>query len=78
MTAAIRALLVLSALALPACGPDPSASVTDRQLIDIASQIPEVREFYSQHASVQPSVDRSGRLAVDFRGGTAAPLRDCG
>jgi hypothetical protein len=46
-----------------------SAQVSDEQYIAIARDTPEVRAFYSKYPGVQPSVDRGGRLAVDFRAG---------
>ena len=68
------ALAILLAITVGGCGSGASPQVSDAQYIAIARGAPEAQAFYSRYGSVQESVDRSGRLAVDFRA-TAARLR---
>jgi len=60
--------------ALAACGvfgsgANPRAS--DADYIEIARNAPPAQAFYAKYAGVEAQVDRSGRLAVDFRAGGA-------
>lgn len=65
-------ILIGASLAALACAsPDTSHVMTEAQLVEIARNTPEGREFYMKFPAAVASVDRSGRLAVDFRGSSA-------
>ncbi len=55
---------------LTACGEFGSGAnprVSDAEYIAIARSSPPAQTFYAKYAGVDAQVDRSGRLAVDFR-----------
>jgi len=61
------ALAILLSITIGGCGSDTSPRGSDAQYIAIARGAPEAQAFYTKYGSAQESVDRSGRLAVDFR-----------
>ena len=48
-------------------GSEANARMTDAQYIAIARSAPPAQAFYARYGAADASVDRSGRLAVDFR-----------
>jgi hypothetical protein len=68
------ALAILLAITIGGCGSGASPQISDTQYIAIARGAPEAQAFYTKYGRAQESVDRSGRLAVDFRA-TGARLR---
>ena len=70
------ATLLTGCRAFGGSGADPNES--DAGYIGIARNAPQVQAFYARYGGAAESVDRSGRLAVDFRASTArlrAPAR---
>ena len=47
--------------------PRALASVTDEELVGIARDTPEAQAFLGRYPDAGAGVDRSGRVAVDFR-----------
>jgi hypothetical protein len=52
-------------------GSGANPRVSDDEYIAIARSSPPAQAFYAKYAGVEAQVDRSGRLAVDFRAGGA-------
>ena len=50
---------------------DANARPSDAEYVAIARSAQQAQAFYAKYTGVQESVDRSGRLAVDFRAGGA-------
>lgn len=48
-------------------GSGANPRVSDAEYMAIARSTPPAQAFYAKYAGVQEQVDRSGRLAVDFR-----------
>jgi len=48
-------------------GSGANPRVSDAEYIAIARSSPPAQAFYARYAGVEAQVDRSGRLAVDFR-----------
>jgi len=63
------ATLLTGCRAFGGSGADPNES--DAGYIGIARNAPQVQAFYARYGGAAESVDRSGRLAVDFRASTA-------
>lgn len=67
----MRILVAVVLAAVTCAAPEASATMADAQLAEIARNTPEGREFYTKFPGAQATVDRSGRLAVDLRSGSA-------
>jgi hypothetical protein len=70
--AARAAGLAALAIAVTCCqfqALEPLGQVTDAEIVAVARDSAEGREFIRRYAASSPSVDRSGRTAVDFRSG---------
>ena len=67
--ASICLTTVLTACGVFGSGANPR--VSDVEYITIARSSPPAQAFYAKYAVVEAQVDRSGRLAVDFRAGGA-------
>ncbi len=71
---AARLALVCLMTVLVACGVFGSGAnprTSDADYIAIARGAPPAQAFYAKYPGVEAQVDRSGRLAVDFRAGGA-------
>jgi len=53
--------------------PQSTAAMADAQLIALATNTPEAQAFFTHYPNAAPSVDRSGRVAVDFRANGGTP-----
>jgi hypothetical protein len=67
--ASISVTMLMTACGLFGSGANPR--VSDAEYVTIAQSTPQARAFYAKYSGVQEQVDRSGKLAVDFRAGAA-------
>jgi hypothetical protein len=63
--AAISVTMLVIACGLFGSGANPQ--VSDAEYVAIARSTPQAQAFYAKYAGVEAQVDRSARLAVDFR-----------